>query len=382
MKVKQTLLTLALLAGGLNTGAQTVERSFYIDYGQNNVVNQGYKTVGADKNGHYWNNIFGKGTAAPDKAYPKTVSLVASDNTATDYQLQLSSRFSTNGYTNGGLQNPSAALLGDLAIESATQDYIFLEGNQDYGVIHFKGLDLSKAYRFYMFGSRTASDERAAYFDLTGENCWRDEMAMSGTDIGNGGYNGNNNKVLTSELIFPDRSGNIDLTIIKKSSGIMVYLNCMKIEEVSGVERPNQELVRTQKMYFDFGETSNNTRGHTTTGKDTNGNSWNNISSGSSSSNAIAANKTVAIRNSEGTSTGARFVVVEKTYTNGIDAGGNNHPTADDLGDLAIKTATEDYVFIDNGDVRSFKLTKLNTANCYRFYIYGSRNHTDNRCTL
>ena len=382
MKVKQTLLTLALLAGGLNTGAQTVERSFYIDYGQNNVVNQGYKTVGADKNGHYWNNIFGKGTSAPDKAYPKTISLVASDNTATDYQLQLSSRFSTNGYTNGGLQNPSAALLGDLAIESATQDYIFLEGNQDYGVIHFKGLDLSKAYRFYMFGSRTASDERAAYFDLTGENCWRDEMAMSGTGIGNGGYNGNNNKVLTSELIFPDRSGNIDLTIIKKSSGIMVYLNCMKIEEVSGVERPNQELALTQKMYFDFGETSNNTRGHTTTGKDTNGNSWNNISSGSSSSNAIAANKTVAIKNSEGTSTGARFVVVEKTYTNGIDAGGNNNPTADDLGDLAIKTATEDYVFTDNGDIRSFKLTKLNTDHCYRFYIYGSRNHTDNRCTL
>ncbi|MBQ7461902.1 MAG: hypothetical protein IJS63_06555 [Bacteroidaceae bacterium] len=381
MRIKQTLLIFALLTGWLNAEAQTVERTFYIDYGQNNVANQGYKTVGKDKNGHYWNNIFGKGTAAPDKAYPQTISLVTSDNAATDCRLQLSSRFSTNGYTNGGLQNPSASLLGDLAIESATQDYIFLEGGQDYGVIHFKGLDLSKAYRFYMFGSRTATDERAAFFDLTGENCWREEMAMSGSGIGNGGYNGNNNNVLTSGLIFPDQSGNIDLTIIKKSAGIMVYLNCMKIEEVTGVERPNQELTLKQKMYFDFGETSNNTRGHTTT-TDTNGNRWNNISSGSSSSNAVAANKTVAVKNSAGTSTGARFIVVDKTYTNGIDAGGNNAPSADDLGDLAIKTATEDYVFIDNGDARSFKLTKLNTANCYRFFIYGSRNHTDNRCTL
>ena len=382
MKAKQTLLLLALLASILNAESQTVERTFYVDFGQNNVSNQGYKTVGADANGHYWNNIFGKGTGAPDKAYPQTISLVTSSNTTTDCTLQLSSRFSTNGYTNGGLQSPSRTLLGDLAVESATQDYIFLEGSQDYGVIHFKGLDLSKGYRFYLFGSRTATETRAADFDLTGENCWREEMVMSGSGIGNGGYNGNNNKVLTSDIIFPDKSGNIDLTIIKKTSGIMVYLNCMKIEEVSGVERPNQELTLTQKMYFDFGETSNNTRGHQTTGTDANGNRWNNISSGSSTSNAVAANKTVAIKNSEGTSTGARFVVVEKTYTNGIDAGGNNNPSTEDLADLAIKTATEDYVFTDNADVRSFKMTKLNPEHCYRFFIYGTRNHTDNRATL
>ena len=90
MKATKTLLTLALMAGCLSAGAQTVERSFYIDYGQNNVSGQGYKTVGADANGHYWNNIFGKGTGAPDKAYPQTISLVTSDNTATDCKLQIS----------------------------------------------------------------------------------------------------------------------------------------------------------------------------------------------------------------------------------------------------------------------------------------------------
>lgn len=381
MKKSRILLALAILAGCLNATAQTVERTFYVDFGQNNVANQGYKTVGADANGHYWNNIFGKGTGAPDKAYPQTISLVTSDNAATDCKLQLSTRFSTNGYTNGGLQNPSKSLLGDLAIESATQDYIFLEGGQDYGVIHLKGLDLSKGYRFYLFGSRTATDTRAARFDLTGENCWREEMAMSGTDIGNGGYDGNNNNVLTSDVIFPDKNGNIDLTIIKKSSGIMVYLNCMKVEEVSGMERPNQELTLAQKMYFDFGETSNATRGHQTT-TDANGNKWNNVTSGASTSNAISANKTITIKNSTGATTGARFIVVEKTYTNGINAGGNNNPSANDLGDLAVQTATEDYVFIDNAEVRSFKISRLKTDRCYRFYIYGTRNHTDNRCTL
>ena len=64
MKGRQTLLALALLTGAMNVGAQTQERSFYIDYGQYNVTNQGFTTDGADANGHYWNNIHGKGTGA------------------------------------------------------------------------------------------------------------------------------------------------------------------------------------------------------------------------------------------------------------------------------------------------------------------------------
>ena len=45
MKTNHTLLVLALFASMLSAEAQTVERTFYIDYGQNNVTNQGYKTV-------------------------------------------------------------------------------------------------------------------------------------------------------------------------------------------------------------------------------------------------------------------------------------------------------------------------------------------------
>ena len=93
MKKSRILLALAIFAGCLNATAQTVERTFYVDFGQNNVANQGYKTIGAAANGHYWNNIFGKGTGAPDKAYPQTIGLVTSDNTATECKLQLSTRF-------------------------------------------------------------------------------------------------------------------------------------------------------------------------------------------------------------------------------------------------------------------------------------------------
>jgi hypothetical protein len=361
--------------------AQTIERSFYIDFGQNNVTNQGFLT-NTDTNGNKWNNLHGKGTAAPDKAYALTqTDLVCADGTASGIKLQLGTTFSTNGYSNGGLQSPKKALLGDLAIQTATQDYIFMESSQDYGVLHFTGLNPEKAYQFYSFGSRTSTDERSAYFTFSGENVWTGEMQMGGTQIGDGGYNGNNNKILVSEPVFPDSIGNIDLTICKKTKGAMVYLNCMKVVELGDLTRPHQELKLTQRFYIDFGETNNTSRGRQTTTKDKNGNYWTNLSSGNSSSNTIPA-KNLYLKNAAGsTASKYRLVTTCNQYTNGISAGGNNTPSEEMLGDLAIQTATEDYMFIDNGDCRPFKFTNLNVDNCYKLYIYGSRNHTDNRIT-
>ena len=381
MTKRTTVFTVLLFLLVGSTLAQTVERSFYVDFGQNNVTNQGFLT-NTDTNGNKWNNLHGKGTAAPDKAYALTqTNLVCADGTASGIKLQLGTTFSTNGYSNGGLQSPKKTLLGDLAIQTATQDYIFMEGAQDYGVLHFTGLNPEKAYQFYSFGSRTSTDERSAYFTFGGENVWTGEMQMGGTQIGDGGYNGNNNKILVSEPVFPDSIGNIDLTICKKTKGAMVYLNCMKIEELSGLTRPHQELKLTQRFYIDFGETSNTSRGRQTTAKDKNGNYWTNLSSGSSSSNTIPV-KTLYLKNAAGSSSSRyRLVTTCNQYTNGISAGGNNSPSEEMLGDLAIQTATEDYMFIDNGDCRPFKFTNLNVDNCYKLYIYGSRNHTDNRIT-
>ena len=381
MTKRTTMLSVLLFLIANLAFAQTVERSFYVDFGQNNVTNQGYLT-NTDTNGNKWNNIHGKGTGAPDKAYALTqITLISADGASSDIVLQTGTTFSTNGYSNGGLRSPKKALLGDLAIESATQDYIFMESSQDYGVLHFTGLNPERAYRFHSFGSRTSTDERSAYFTFSGENFWTGEMQMGGTQIGDGGYNGNNNKILVSDPVFPDRDGNIDLNICKKTKGAMVYLNCMKIEEISGLERPNQELQLAQKFYIDFGETSNSTRGHQTSSKDKNGNYWTNLSSGSSSSNTISA-KTVTMKNAaNSTLSKYRLVTTCNQYTNGVNAGGNNAPDEALLGDLAIQTATEDYMFIDNGDLRPFKFTNLNKDNCYKLYIYGTRDHTDNRIT-
>ena len=85
---------LAMLASTIL--AQTEERVFYIDFGQNNVANQGSLT-NTDANGNKWNNLHGKGKGAPDKAYALTkIDLISADGVASEIKLQTGTTFSTN----------------------------------------------------------------------------------------------------------------------------------------------------------------------------------------------------------------------------------------------------------------------------------------------
>lgn len=241
IRSKAFALLLTLFVGN-GAFAQKVERSFYIDFGQNNVEGQGFVTA-KDAQNHIWNNLHGQGKGAPDKCLAQTsIELKSADGKDTRYKMTLSTDFSTNGFTNGGLQSPSRKYLLDLAVETATQDYFFLEGGQNNGEIVLSNLDPERAYRFHSFGSRVSSDDRSAFFAFNGENSWSGIMQMGGTAIGAEGYNGNNNKVLVSDPIFPDEEGKIVLTITKKNAGSMVYLNCMKVEELSKVKRPAAPL--------------------------------------------------------------------------------------------------------------------------------------------
>ena len=106
MSKRTTMLTVLLAIFISNSTAQTTARSFFIDFGQYNVSGQGYLT-NTDTNGHKWNNLHGKGTGAPDKAYALTaITLVSADGAASDITVQTGTTFSTNGYSNGGLQQP------------------------------------------------------------------------------------------------------------------------------------------------------------------------------------------------------------------------------------------------------------------------------------
>ena len=341
------------------------------------------KTEGVDANGHYWNNICSMGGIY---IYPGTsFSIVDANNSQTGYDLFVNVRFTTNGKSGGGgLLSPSADLLGDLAVASATEDYCFLESaasiNQHHAFMTFRGLDPQKAYRFHSFGSRNTAEERAGWWEYRGENVWEGYQQIAGSAIGANGYNGNNNQILVSDPIFPDANGEIRMTMKKFRTDRMLMLNALKVEELSGLERPNQQLKLKQKLYLDVGE-NNNSRGHKTEGADKNGNHWNNmVSDPSGSDYIIPVGRTVNLVNSANENTGYKAEMVTVMYTNGSSAaGGMTDPTDANLGDLAIATATEDYVWIAVDGKRQMRFKGLDKNSVYKFYIFGSRNINEDR---
>ena len=102
-------------------------QTMFIDFGDVNPNNtgayRGETTEGADVNGNWWNNMKSSGN---NYVYPgTTVNLVNSANVPTGYNILLNHRFMTNGSAAaGGLTDPSADFLGELAVNTATMDYL------------------------------------------------------------------------------------------------------------------------------------------------------------------------------------------------------------------------------------------------------------------
>ena len=214
-----------------------VVQTLYFDFGSNGTnAARGSQTVNPDANGNNWNNIVNN---SGNYASAGTVysPLVNSKNDPTAYSLTLDSRFTTNGASGGGgLLEPQEGNLKDLAVASATEDYFFIEANEDNSSFTFSDLDKNKGYKFYAFGSRKATDTRTAYYTMTGYNEYKGELQIAGTDCGGAGVNQNIQNICESDLIFPDDEGKIKFTISRKE-GSYIALNVLKIEEYTNVER-------------------------------------------------------------------------------------------------------------------------------------------------
>lgn len=141
-----------------------------------------------------------------------------------------------------------------------------------------------------------------------------------------------------------------------------------------------------QTLYFDFGAVSTTTYGETTDGVDANGNCWNNITNQPDESNkyALAGTKFEGLVNSLNAATGFSLTLNSRFSTNGKSGGGGLlTPTAENLADMAIVTATEDYYFIESSENNSnFTISGLNPDNGYKFHIFASRKAADTRTGL
>lgn len=221
--------------GSGETPEPALSQTLYFDFGSR-TSGRGSLTVNPDANNLYWNNITNNSGnyASQGTVYP---SLINSENTQTAYALTLDSRFTTNGKSGGGgLLNPQGEHLKELAVASATEDYFFIEANEDNSSFTFSALDKSKGYKFYAFGSRKAADVRTAYYTMAGRNQYQGEMQIAGKDFGGTGIDQNIQNICESELIYPDDEGKIKFTISRKE-GSYIALNVLKIEEYTPMKK-------------------------------------------------------------------------------------------------------------------------------------------------
>ncbi|MGO4773144.1 GDSL-type esterase/lipase family protein [Flavobacterium sp. W22_SRS_FK3] len=342
---KKLLLLFYLLCGFIHLNGQTLNQSFYVDFGPTGGT-QGAITLSPDASGHYWNNMISEGVGS-------SLTLINANNITTGFKLEVTDNFTLNSTVNYGPSVTMAANLDDLAIGTATQDYFFVEVPNPTGQLKIRNLSPTKGYKFTVFGSRVASGSgvRESKFVFTGGN------SFTGQLITTDGSTGNITTMLKTILLLPDASGviTIDLSIV---TGNFAYINALKMEEY--------DIPVNQSMYVDFGPTGGN-NGAITPSPDANNHHWNNPTNGS-------VGATTALINANNVATGYTITVTDNFSINSSDSYGLLTPTTANLADLAVKTATSDYFYLESGNpTGQLKISNLSPSKGYKFNVFGSR---------
>lgn len=344
--------------------AETVTRTFYFDFGMSGS-SRGELTTGADANGNYWNNIGDQEVTSNRPSLDYVYSVVDATNAATAIKVQLAdTKFTANGMSGGGgLLEPDAELLGDLAVKTATEDYLFASNSEHCSMI-ISGLDPQKGYRFKIFASRNATDDRISDYTFRGAMAMQGSLKAAGTGIGANGENYNTSNVYLSPLMLPASDGTIRLTVHRQYAGSGAYfpINCMRMQEFTGLHIPEAEI------FIDCGHSDGN-NGELTAAPDGNGIYWVNLFDIATSAAPVA----LTYRNGSAVNNGANVTITAAFQRNGYNNGGNTSATYSPmLGVFGQKSVAGDYFFVNNKTAQ-MKFNGLNPDKAYVFYIYGSR---------
>lgn len=235
-------------SSAVNPSAPQDGARLLFDLGPDNPVD-GDRTSSPDGSGLHWNSWPDAIGGAAVNAGERLAGLVDAAGAATGVRLTVTGGFASNGKVNGGLDapdGPDPLLLGDLAVETATQDYFFstadglVGGSSDDvpGGLALQGLDPVLEYELRFFGSRATTSTRRVEFAVSGDNSAVVEQQTSGTDIGSdGAYDGNDDDVAVVSGIRPNAFGDIfiDMTVLEGGFG---YLNAFELrvsQPVSGI---------------------------------------------------------------------------------------------------------------------------------------------------
>ncbi|MBU1430600.1 hypothetical protein KKF91_08605 [Myxococcota bacterium] len=198
-----------------------------VDLGPDNAED-GERTPSPDYLGAHWNNwhsLAGDGEALAGEHLD---DLVTTDGAATPIDLFLTGGFKSNGRAHGGLLWPTAQL-GDLAVGSATGDFLYTDGPDMPGGFAFRGLDPAARYTLRFFASRAHPERRVTEYHVTGAGVWSGALQTSGPGAGTAIADGNDDDVLALTDLQPDPWGQlfVDVIIAEGSYG---YLSIVEIE--------------------------------------------------------------------------------------------------------------------------------------------------------
>ncbi|MEM7682754.1 MAG: PEP-CTERM sorting domain-containing protein [Planctomycetota bacterium] len=203
----------AALAGAATVClAGAAQATVLVDFGSNTL------TTSPDTNGNTWNNNTG----------PTFDDLLTTAGANSGIDIQFTTNLSPGA--NGGLASPSAALLGDLAIGSATSDYFFTTSTHSF---ELRDLDPASTYTLTLFGTRATDGTRVTRYTATDAGgASSADLQTSGVGIGDDGvYNGNDDEVAVIAGLVPDANNAIAIDYTALSGGFG-YLGALQIEAV------------------------------------------------------------------------------------------------------------------------------------------------------
>lgn len=264
---KMSTTLASCLAVAAFAGSASAQR-FLIDFGPATRGGNDALTASPDANNNSWNNF---GPGGNIKLMDTTGALSASTSPL-GIALFAETGVATNtSQDNGGLDNPDPAFLGNLAIPSATGDYVFLPEGDGFLSFTLDAISPANTYTFRFFGSRRLGDTSAnretlyeVYADFP-TDLQSASLVTSGGNIGSDGmYDGNDNMIAEITGVQPNATAQVYIDISSIAGSGFHYINALEIIVEGGVEvavsqQPEGDVV-------DAGGTLSFTAAGTTTG--------------------------------------------------------------------------------------------------------------------
>ncbi|MEO0631450.1 MAG: immunoglobulin domain-containing protein [Planctomycetota bacterium] len=152
-------------AAAMTASAAAHAQTFLIDMGPSSNP-----TASPDADGNQWNSF------APGQFFRlrDTTGATSAGATGVGIGFGATTPVGQGPATGEGLASPDPALLGDLAVQTATEDFVF-RSDDGLGALEnlrfeFSNLDQSLVYTVRVFASRVAGDTRETEYTVTGGN--------------------------------------------------------------------------------------------------------------------------------------------------------------------------------------------------------------------